>query len=373
MTTLQGQFNLLPQSLQTRSASDGLVVRLVKQLQQAHAPSTCDKYALAWKKFKSWLAIHAPEITALECNGTIVSIYLSDLIQEAQDKHIGSQLIDTACASIYYYYKMANLSPPVDSTALVLLRRTADRILTAKKSKCEDITALELHSVLNFHMLSGKHCLFKTRYHLTVFLLTFVGLLRFDDLANILVHRNFIQFIHKTDTDSTLDGVVMFLPTSKTDQEWDGKWIAIGATGAQFCPVRLLLDLLSAGLFCMTPTAGFDSGPLLRAVKCVKTIDGHQLAQIVSPLSRPIPALSYTTFRASILLLCIQAGLTKHIGLHAGRVGGSNTAAAADVASSLVCQLGRWKVGTTFSDKYLRMVHDRARQFFRLTRQIWPY
>jgi hypothetical protein len=123
----------------------------------------------------------------------------------------------------------------------------------------------------------------------------------------------------------------------------------------------------------MTPTAGFDSGPLLRAVKCVKTIDGHQLAQIVSPLSCPIPALSYTTFRASILLLCIQAGLTKHIGLHAGRVGGSNTAAAVDVASSLVCQLGRWKVGTTFSDKYLRMVHDRARQFFRLTRQIWPY
>jgi hypothetical protein len=72
-----------------------------------------------------------------------------------------------------------------------------------------------------------------------------------------------------------------------------------------------------------------------------------------------------------MLFLVAQAGLTKHIGMHSGRIGYSNTAAAADVDSRIVCHLGRWKLGNTFEDTYLRNVHLRARNFFNLTRQLW--
>ena len=69
--------------------------------------------------------------------------------------------------------------------------------------------------------------------HLTVLTLMFVGLLRYDDAACILVHADLLQFITKHNS-ATVDGVLIFIPRSKTDQGWQGEWIAVGATYTKF-------------------------------------------------------------------------------------------------------------------------------------------
>jgi hypothetical protein len=161
------------------SMQDTVVARTSKlalQVQQSHALSTQGKYRLAWQHFKAWLLLNAPDVSAYACNGMVISLYVSDLIQQASDRFVGPQLITDACAGIRFYYNLAGLvAPTVAAPFLCLLRRSADRVLTATKSRCEDITKEELQMVLAFYFLRpASPCLFKVRMHLTVFLLMFV-------------------------------------------------------------------------------------------------------------------------------------------------------------------------------------------------------
>lgn len=356
----------LPPALQLKAGFR--LQRVGTQVLQGHAASTQQKYFEPWQKFKRWMALNTPDTDIFSCNSAIIAYYISELMDDASERRIGPAIVDTFCASVSYSFQCAGLPSPCEGATIKLLRRAADRILTAKKSKCEAIQAGELCKLLDFHFREAR-CKFRTQYHLTLFLLQFVGLLRFDDLSQILVHHNFIQFVAKSETDNTDDGVMIFIPTSKTDQEWNGNWVAIGATGNRFCPVFLLKELLRVGKFCLNPPLGMDSGPLLRAVKP----GGHELAQRLSPISRPIPALTYNTFRGSIQAACIEAGLVTHLALHSGRVGAANAAAAVGADSRLVCHVGRWKVGSTFEDTYLRDVHVFARECFKLSRLIWQF
>jgi hypothetical protein len=149
-----------------------------------------------------------------------------------------------------------------------------------------------------------------------------VGLLRYDDAACILVHKDLLQFISVSRTDTRDDGVVLFLHSSKTDQTGAGAWVAIGATRGRFCPVRLLRDLLCLGRYVRDhPSA--DVGPLLRDVKLKYQPHRHHiLQQVTAPLAQPIPALSYTSFLLSIQHFVEEAGIPKHVSLHAAvRVG----------------------------------------------------
>jgi hypothetical protein len=338
------------------------------------AVGTGNKYAAAWDLFMAWLPADVRPFT-LEgsiVNGAVVALYIADLITGAQERKIGCQLIDTACAAIGHYFAQAGYNSPAKDPQVALLREAAARILTAKKSKCEPITVPELLSLLRSQLTPT--CSLKNRMHLTVFLLSFVGLLRFDDVSNILVRKDFIQFVSKPPSDPIpgLDGVVIFLPKSKTDQSGGGAWVAIGATGKEFCPAGLLMQLLQQGGYDLNhPSA--DTGPLLRAVRYDHRKKTLCLSQTLAPLDQPIPSLSYTSYRQSILLSVAQAGIIKHIGMHAGRTGFSNAAAAQGISSQLVCHHGRWAHGNTFDDTYVRMISERSREFFKLTRIIWNH
>jgi len=235
---------------------------------------------------------------------------------------------------------------------------------------CEPITAPEL--LLLIQTVLAQNCTFRDRMHITLFLLMFVGLFRFDDVSHILVNTELMQFISKSDTDLSLDGVVIYIPHSKMDQNWNGAWVAIGATGKQFCPVQLLRDLLRLGGYA-TQHSTDDCGPLLRGVRYDFKLKDHRLAQRTASLDSPIPSLSITTFRENIHILVGRTNITKHIGLHGGRIGGANKAAASGIDSHLVCHLGRWKHGNIFDDTYVRMLAENARPFFEITRKIWPY
>jgi hypothetical protein len=305
--------------------------------------------------------------------GLVVSWYLAELFSHAEENKLGPQTVLTASAAINYFFSLAGFKSPVEAFPLNrILRKAAERHLcSGKKSSCEPITTEEMFQLVSHVLTPG--CSLKDRMHATVFLLMFLGLLRFNDAQHILVHKDLIQFVSKPDKEDTLDGVIIFIPSSKTDQSGEGAWIAIGATNLEYCPVQLLATLLREGNYVLSPPPGWDSGPLLRAVRLHGPTKQLVLSQITAPVEGPIAPLSYDAFRSSILVLAARAGIAKHIGLHSGRSGFANEAAAAGVSSRLICKLGRWAMGNTFDDVYLRMLAINAGEFFALTRQLWPY
>lgn len=342
---------------------------LTRILNNSIANSTIRKYHAAWKSFKAWLPAGVNVFDPVQCDGMVVALYLSYLVENAATSGTGPQAVAVASCAIAHYFRLANLRSPTADPICAVVRKSADNILTPQKSDRQPITAHELKSVLTFHLVAG--CSLKVQMHLTVFLLMFVGLLRFDDAASLLVHKDLMKFISASAVNQADDGVLLFLPRSKMDQTWEGQWVAIGATGGDLCPVALLRRLLQTGGYIVDHMSD-DCGPLLRALRWQPQSRSHKLQQITAPLHSPIPSLSYTTFRASIKLLVSLAGIDKNIGLHSCRIGGASHAATIpDVPARLMCTLGRWKHANTMDNTYVRLLDVQARKFFDLTRQLW--
>jgi hypothetical protein len=194
----------------------------------------------------------------------------------------------------------------------------------------------------------------------------FVGMLRYSDAQRILVHKELFHFV--TAGTGELLGLLIFIPCSKTDQGWDGAWIAIGATDGDYCPVKLLRELLEVGKYVTYHETQFV-GPLLRATA---RHNANALAQITSDIEDPIQPLSYNAMLKSIQPL-VQSVVQIHTALHQPRSGGASAAAEMNIDSQLVCGLGRWKLGNTFEDCYLKMLDGNCEKYFQLTRDIWPF
>ena len=341
------------------------------QTRQSIGTGTRSQYLPAWSNFQAWLSRYNIVNPYTEVDDQIIAFYMSYLLAVAENKGIGVQCIKNARASIGYFFRLSGAEAPTSSPLIDILYRAAERQLHPKKSTCVDIDAADLHNILVYHLTNN--CSLKTRMHLTVFLLMFVGLFRFDDMQHILVHEDLFRFIPINNNSGVIDGMLIFIPCSKTDQTWTGAWVAIGATGKRFCPVKLLRQLLFVGKYVQIHTS-LDVGPLLRRVKTVYhgSSQSHVLYQITAPMSNPVPSISYQTFLSSIQDLAMAA-IGKHIGLHAARRGGASAAAEHGVDSALVCGLGRWKQGTTYADYYVKMLSGNLQKYFAITRTIWPF
>ena len=272
-----------------------------------------------------------------------------------------------AMAAIQFFFQFAG-KPPFNQPYITRLRQAAAKLLQPKRSKCEPLSSADMFVILNKHLTST--CSLLIRMHLTVFLLMFLGLLRFSDVQNIIVHKECMRFIYSDS--GNLSGVLIFIPFSKTDQAGEGAWIAVGATGGTLCPVRLLSQLITMGKYCTDPQPGMSSGPLLRAVKLAPKPRQLVLEFITSPLSQPIKPLHYSAFRSSLLSLA-EPCLDKHFGLHSARSGGASASAAHGIDSRLVCGLGRWQQGTTFADTYVKMLQGNMFKYFEITQKLWPH
>lgn len=357
-------FQSLPAGLKQNKVAQNVFTKL---LHCSLASSTMlGKYKPAWTAFGIWLLSYKIQ-QPLNVDETVIAFYLSYLITTAQNRKTGDYAVKNSLSAIQFYFSLAGKYAPTSSPHIDLLKKSASRILQPNKSRCEPVSAQDVYKVL--HKSLTQKCLLRTRMHLTVFLLMFLGLFRFSDVQNILVHRELMRFMY---TDSgQLDGVLIFISCSKTDQHWDGSWVAIGATGGNFCPVRLLIKLLDVGKYCRFAN-NKDVGPLLRAVIHRHRPERYELASISAPFSSPIASLSYSAFRESILELA-GGSITKHIGLHSARTGGASTAAEHGIDSRLVCGHGRWQQGTTYADTYIKMMEGNMRKYFDLTRQIWKF
>ncbi|GIM15191.1 hypothetical protein Vretimale_17997, partial [Volvox reticuliferus] len=101
----------------------------------------------------------------------------------------------------------------------------------------------EITQLVEFHLQAGVPLL--TRMIVTCAVLAFAGLLRYDDLSHILVHRELLHIYS--------DRAEIYLFRSKTDQYCKGEIVTIGRIGGPHCPVSLLEALLHAGEYKRDP------------------------------------------------------------------------------------------------------------------------
>jgi hypothetical protein len=356
------------------------IQRMSDQLAGSLATSTLGRYSGEWQAYCDWLKAYKNNdgydpFSHRWNHGIVVSLYLSELLEEDINKGIGPNSIQRACAAITFHYQMGGHHiSPISHPWCCRIMKVAVKVLVPRKLQRRAIATSEMKELLSYHLLLNSKTLnLRKLMHLVCLLLCFVGLLRFNDMTGVLVHEDLLRFIPAADNQNRDDGMLIFIPRSKTDQSWQGEWVAIGATGKSLCPVFWTRRLLSLGKYVRSSTSNTtDCGPLLRAVKAAPKAQEFLLSQTTST-STPIPSLSHATISKSAKILLAEASISIDFGLHSLRGGGATAAYLAGIPKTLVCQHGRWKLGTTMDDHYLRTRDVELRTFFNITRKFWPH
>jgi integrase len=188
----------------------------------------------------------------------------------------------------------------------------------------------------------------------TCMAISFAGMLRYSDLARVLVHHDLMRFYP--------DRVELFLYTSKTDQHCEGALVPIGRVPGRYCAVGLLEDLLREGAYKRFPeqlsrpeadgtTTLYDSedvGPLLRIVA------KNRLRKTTALLPDVIAPLSYNTYSKALKQFFVDAGVEKRLSTHSLRIGGASEAVNNGAERVIVRKIGRWATDTVFERCYVR-------------------
>ena len=232
----QRKITLLPQT----SSLEDLVSKARTFVQSAKAPATLKAYRSDWNDFDAWCSRH--QLTSLPSSPETVALNITDLASTHASGTITRRL-----TSITKAHQASGLTSSPASThhfcvgeTLKGIRRT---IGTAQHGKAPLLS----EDIRRIVRMSRKDLLGLRDRALT--LIGFAGAFRRSELARIEVAN--LKF--------TAEGVVIELPTSKTDQEGAGRKVAIPCgENPETCAVEALRGWLKE--------AGIETGPVFRAV-----------------------------------------------------------------------------------------------------------
>ena len=308
----------------------------------AREPGTLAKYAPAWKQFAEWVTHRPQYASAFDVPGNIVALYLWHLFETSKGDKVGPSRVLTASHAIAFHFKLHGLPAVTAHPLCGVVRDMAQRQLHSNARNKDPIDAADFAALIT--MYAGPAASLMDLMHVTAFLVMYAGFLRYDEIAEVCVHNDMLR-ICPTHMD-------IFIPRSKTDQHWEGKWVSIARVGGRLCPVGLVERLLQAGGYVrMPPLASSDVGPLVRPL--VHTKHGQRLKQLLGTLDQPIMSTSYDRLRQRMHDMCAAAGVTKHITLHSMRIGGVTAAAEKGVPDRLLMKHGRW-VSEYVKNHYIR-------------------
>ncbi|XP_068716917.1 integrase/recombinase xerD homolog [Montipora capricornis] len=221
---------------------------------------------------------------------------------------------------------MAGIPSPTDNPIVEAVRSASKRILgTAILNSKEPISSSVTHDIISSSNLENSVEL----RNITLYVLSFAGFFRFDDVSRI--RRNDIFFNEVF--------MVIKVPKSKNDQLRRGDKVIISVLPSPACPVKLLKKYLPK--FKIPP----DSRDLIfRPIS-----KGKDSCKLIAP-DKPI---SYSTMRQAFRrdLKTIGADPSK-FELHSLRSGGATMAANSGVSDRVFQRHGRWK-STKAKDIYV--------------------
>jgi hypothetical protein len=299
----------------------------------ARAASTLKQYKPHWDRFCLWCLKHGYQ-DPYSLPPRLVSLHITEVFKAAKERHVGHGVIKATSASIGYHFLARGLPSPTEKDpACGIVRSAAARTLIGKHLDRDPMTLEQLNQAA-LTVISRDMSL-TDLMAITATSLAFGGLLRPSEACSILVHQDLLKI--------SKDFVEFFIPSSKTDQFYEGAWAQVAAVpGSVYCPVLLTTALLSRGKFVTAPEQGQDAGPLLRAT-CMGPNGLEQLHQTTASLSDPIPAWNYTTFLKNFRSMTSRAGLPPSILPHSMRIGGAQQGAVSGVPERLIMYQGRWK------------------------------
>ena len=323
----------------------GLADHLFTDAVHAKVPNTIKTYIGPWQRYVFWVKTVLPHLPSVyEVPPEITALFLTHVRLTAAARSHGPSPVLTASAAISCFHQMIGKPSPTEHSACGLVRDVAKRTLSATKMVRDPLSASDIRALVVTFCHPGASLL--DRMHATVICIMFLGFLRYDDVAKVLVHEDLL-LIHDSH-------VEFFLYKSKTDQHMEGHWVTLAQLPhSPCCPVRLLRALLAHGGYTQAAPAGWDVGPLLRACAPGARAGSYQLAQVRAPLTAPIPSLSASRLRQRMNELFSLIGVHKHLGNHSPRIGATSAAAALSVPDRLFQAAGRWK-SAEVKNRYVR-------------------
>jgi hypothetical protein len=329
-------------------------MRMLQHAGASKAASTWAAYGKSWRQYVDYC--HQSGVDPLGGSHVVAACFLERTRRQAAERGVGPQAVDNASAAISAFYELAGKASPCAHVWCSATREAARRSLTARKLDREEAAPDDMKRLVDHH-LSGSVGL-RTRMYVVAAMLCYAGMLRFSDLARVMVHHDMMRFYP--------DRVELFIFKSKADQRSEGALVPIGRVGGRYCPVAMLEALLQAGGYKQHPaqvqevdthgarvmTDAEDVGPLLRAVG----LSGGQqvLARVAAPFTDLIRPVSYGHFRTELLKLFQQAGVHKKLGTHSFRIGGASRAVNEGADRAVVQKMGRWKSEHVFEACYAR-------------------
>ena len=333
---------------------EALLSEFVSSAGATRARTTWQAYGPAWARWQQFCAQHGANPYAT--TGIVAAAFLTSERLAAAQRQVGPQAVERASAAITAHTSLLGITSPCASQLCSTAREVARRTLTASHLAREPVSPADVHQLLTFHITPT--CDLRTRMYVTCAALCYYGMLRYSDLANVMVHADLMRFAPGR--------VELYLWRSKTDQHAVGATVTIMALGGAHCPVHLLRELLVAGGYSTRPAQGLqvdaagrqclvdveDVGPLLRAVKLEQ--GRRVLAQVSVPLPGTIPSVQYSHFKEELVQLFRAAGITKPIGTHSLRSGGASAAVNGGADRALVQKTGRWRSPQVMEQAYVR-------------------
>ena len=273
------------------------------------ATTTTKKYLGAFRRWKIWATEHNLQVFPVE--GVHIALYLQHLAETKCSK----SAVEEAVNGLAWAHSMAGIPSPTVSPIVQTTLEGLKRSLAKPVNKKSLFTVEMLKAIVQD---ARKNDTLASIWLASVCLLSFVGFLRFDELANI----------HPCDLMIGPDHLIIQIPRSKTDQLRQGSEVAIARTFTETCPVAMLECYIRKGGIQMDSNKN-----LFRAI-----VNGK-----IQKL-REAGGLTYSRMRELLKEKLEELGLTSaDYNLHSLRAGGATAAAGAGVPDRMFKRHGRWK------------------------------
>lgn len=280
-------------NLPTGRVSENISAKIMLLVKASRADSTQRAYRRGFEHFTAWCELQG--IVYLPATPETVAGYIADMAEEGR----AVSTINQRVAAIRFAHRAAGVESPTNSllveTTMGGIRRT---IGVAQKGK-DPLTTPELTSMV----ANLPNTLMGTRDK-ALLLVGYAGAFRRSELVGLDFE----------DISFQRDGVKLLLRKSKTDQEGEGRQIAI-VYGKQLatCPVRALKAWLAA--------SGITSGPLFRSMNrggsIKKRLGGKDVARMIKRAAKEagLDAVKYSghSLRAGLATAAARAGASERL------------------------------------------------------------
>ena len=278
-------------------------------MQASRAENTARKYNYGMARWSDWASQEG--ISPLPADPLHIALYIVYLCQSASTV----SPISTAIHSIAWGHQTRGHPDPTNHEVVRRAYQAAQRLLACPRSRKKPLSSKDVLKLYQCLSRAGDLITLQT---LTLLVVGFAGMLRWDDLAGIKVDDVVIKPQY----------MAIFLEKRKNDQMRHGNWVLISRWNGPCCPVKLVELLIEKGRH--EPNANLFG-------RIRKDSNGDHLTG----------KMSYSRARELLREALTKIGLdADDYGLHSLRSGAASAAAAKGIPDRLIRRQGGWRSET---------------------------